>query len=68
MKIHKYIDKLIDRRCRLSQELNNVDSQLSEWCEKNGVDTCTYFLCTGAIIYSEPSNAAWHVREDIQNL
>lgn len=68
MKIHKYIDKLIDRRCILAYELNKVDSQLPEWCEKNGVDTCTDFLCTGVLIYYEPSNAAYHVREDIKNL
>lgn len=68
MKIPKYIDKLIDRRCRLAEELNKVDSQLSEWCEKNGIDTYTDYLRTGILIYSEPSNAAYHVREDIENL
>ena len=68
MKIPKYIDKLIDRRCKLAEELNKVDCLLTEWCEQNGIDTYTDFLCTGVLIYSEPSNAAWHTREYIQNL
>ena len=68
MKIPKYIDKLIDRRCRLAEELNSVACQLDEWCEKNGIDTYTDYLCTGVLIYSEPSTAAWHTREDIKNL
>lgn len=68
MKIPKYIDKLIDRRCRLAEELNKADFQLSEWCEKHGINTYTDYLCTGVLIYTEPSNAAYYVREDIQNL
>ena len=35
MKIPKYVDKLIERRMKLSLELMDVSSQLDKWLENN---------------------------------
>lgn len=69
MKIPKYIDKLIERRIRLANELMDVSLQLESWLEKNGFDLAELsdYTRTGCMIYCEPYSAASCLQQDILN-
>ena len=68
MKIPKSIDKLIDRRERLAEELNEADIKLCDWMESKGMNLCEMgdFTRTGCMVYCEPATAARCVRESIE--
>jgi hypothetical protein len=67
MKIPKRIEKLIERRERLANELGIVDIDLTEWLEKNGIaeslDPSDF--CGGVEMYSNPADSAERIREAI---
>ena len=69
MEIPKKIEKLLDRRERLAEQLIEVSSELDEWLENKGVDLGQYPLCdctiTGCRIYCEPNGAKETIREYI---
>ena len=65
MRIPKYVQKMIDRRRKLADELNKVSVELDEWLEKNGFNVYTDYTCTGILIYTEPGTARNNVMRDI---
>lgn len=65
MKIPKYIDRLLERRTRLAEQLTEVSSKLDDWLEKNGMPLGNDYTLTGCMIYCEPAAAERCVREDI---
>lgn len=67
MKIPKYVQKIIDRRWKLAEELNDVSTKLDEWLENNGIPICNDYTTTGCMIYCEPYNAKRCVEADILN-
>lgn len=65
MKIPKYINRLLERRTKLAEQLNSVSIELDEWLEKNGILTGNDYTRTGCMIYCEPCAAERCVRDDI---
>jgi hypothetical protein len=65
MKIPKYVEKLIDRRTKLAEDLMCVSSELDEWLDKNNINAGTDYTATGCMIYCEPSTAGALVKRDI---
>lgn len=65
MKCPKYIEKAIERRRKLAEDLSSVDLMISRWCEENEVETEMVHLHVAIIC--EPSNAARIILEDIEN-
>lgn len=65
MKIPKYIDRLLERRIKLAEQLNSVSNELDEWLENNGIPTDNDYTRTGCMIYCEPYVAERCVRNDI---
>ena len=51
MKIPKYVQKLIDRRCKLADQLATVCWELDEWLDKNEIECETCDTHTGVEIY-----------------
>lgn len=49
MKIPKYVEKLIARRCRLAKELNSTDVELSHFLERNGIEVEEYDIYGGGV-------------------
>ena len=71
MDIPKKIQKLLDRRERLANDLLSVSTQLDEWLEENGADLTAPDLAdstlSGCMIYCEPENAKNSVEDYIKN-
>lgn len=71
MKINKNIDDLLTRRRKYAEKLEAVSTELDDWLENNGADLLDDDLrdstITGCMIYAEPSNAEYNVREYIEN-
>lgn len=69
MKIPKYVEKLIERRAKLADDLNSVDNQLTSWLEKNGLldKVEEYDVMTGCEMYVNPYTSADRIREAITN-
>lgn len=69
MKIPKKIEKLIERRRKLAEDLNSVSLTLDNWIEEHGGDIADPDICdsvrTGCMIYCEPGNAAFVVTKYI---
>ena len=54
MNIPKYVQKLIDRRCKLARRLAEVCWELDEWLDKNNIECETCDTHTGVEIYCNP--------------
>ena len=71
MKIPKNIEKLLDKRQKLAEDLICANADLDDWLEKNGADLTDADICdavlTGCMIYCEPSNAKRIVIDYIEN-
>lgn len=67
MKIPKYIDKLIERRAKLAENLNLADCLLTEFIVKNKIDVAEYDYATGVEMYANPYASAERIREAIRN-
>lgn len=67
MKIPKYIDKLIERRAKLAEDLNSADHLLTEFIVKNKIDAEEYDYSTGVEMYANPCASAERIREAIRN-
>ena len=69
MKVPKKIEKLIERRRKLAEDLSTVSSTLDNWIEEHGGDLTDPDICdrviTGFMIYCEPCNAAFNVTKYI---
>lgn len=71
MKIPKKIDKILDRREKLSIELMHLNTEIYSWLESKGADFTDEDICdgvlTGCMIYVEPWTANEIVRDYIEN-
>ena len=69
MKLTKKIEKLIDRRTRLAEELMDVSSQLDNFIYENGLESEIeeYDMCTGCEIYCNPADSGKRIKEAIRN-
>ena len=54
MKIPKYVQKLIDRRCKLADQLATMCWELDEWLDKNNIECESCDTHTGVEIYCNP--------------
>lgn len=71
MEIPKKVQKLLDRREQLAEELMSVTNELDSWLINNGADLTDSDLAdstlTGCMIYCEPGNARINVEDYIKN-
>ena len=67
MKIPMYVQKLIDRRCKLADELAEVSYALDVWLDKNGIECETYDTHTGVEIYCNPYSSKQRIINAILN-
>ena len=65
MKIPKYVQKLIDRRCKLAHQLAIVCFELDEWLDKNNIECETYDTHTGVEIYCNPCSSKMRIMKAI---
>ena len=65
MKIPKYVQKLIDRRCKLAMDLMNVCYNLDTWLDKNNIECEDCDTHTGVEIYCNPYDSRNRVIEAI---
>lgn len=69
MKIPKKIEKVIEKRRKLAEDLNSMSIILDNWIEEHGGnlgDPDIYdSVMTGCMIYCEPDNAAISVTKYI---
>ena len=65
MKIPKYVEKLITRRCRLAKELSSTDINLARFLEKHGIEVEEYDIYGGCEMYVNPDSSAESIREAI---
>ena len=67
MKIPKYVQKLIDRRSKLSVKLAEVCYDLDMWLDKHNIECEMYDTHTGVEIYCNPQESKNRVMEAILN-
>ena len=67
MKIPKYVQKLIDRRCKLADELAEVSYALDVWLDENKIQCETYDTHTGVEIYCDPYSSKQRIINAILN-
>lgn len=67
MKIPKYVQKLIDRRCNLAYELAGVDFALDIWLDENGIECEMCDTHTGVEIYCNPHSSKQRIINAILN-
>ena len=67
MKIPKYINKLLDRRVRLAEDLNSVDCKITKWITNNNIEVEEYEYNTGVEMYANPYASADRIRKAIEN-
>ena len=67
MKIPKYVQKLIDRRCKLADELAEVSYALDVWLDENRIQCETYDTHTGIEIYFDPYSSKQRIINAILN-
>ena len=67
MKIPKYVQKLIDRRCKLADELAEVSYALDVWLDENGIECEMCDTHTGVEIYCDPYSSKQRIINAILN-
>lgn len=67
MKIPKYVQKLIDRRCKLADELAAVSYALDVWLDENKIQCEMYDTHTGVEIYCDPYSSKQRIINAILN-
>ena len=67
MKIPKYINKLLDRRVRLAEDLNSADCKITKWITDNDIEVEEYDYNTGVEMYANPDTSVDRIREAIKN-
>lgn len=65
MKIPNHIDKLIQRRVKLAEELNSVECILSKYVEDNHINADNGCYNSGILTYAEPEVSADLLRQAI---
>lgn len=68
--VPKYIQKLLLRRWKLAADLIQVDSTITEYCEKIGIglDNPNACLLSDVRIYCEPENAYKDTLDEIERV
>ena len=67
MKIPKYVQKLLDKRCDYAERLSKTSGELDDWLEKNDIKCEDYDICTGCEIYVNPLDSKLRIMEAIRN-
>lgn len=67
MKIPKYVQSLIDRRCKLAVQLDDVCYKLDKWLDENNIECESCDTHTGVEIYCNPCSSKSRVKEAIIN-
>ena len=71
MEIPKRIEKILDRREKVSLELACLNTKIDDWLESQGANLYDPEICdgvlTGCMIYAEPGTANKVVRDYIKN-
>ena len=67
MKIPKYVQKMIDDRCKLACRLSEVSSNLDDWLMNRDIPLGGDYTMSGCMIYCEPYVAKDCVERDILN-
>lgn len=67
MKIPKSVQKLIDRRCKLADQLAIVCLKLDKWLDKNNIECESCDTHTGVEIYCNPYSSKERIMEAITN-
>lgn len=67
MKIPKYVQKLLDKRCDYAQKLSIESCKLDDWLEKNNIKCEDDDICTGCEIYVNPLASKLRIMEAIIN-
>lgn len=67
MKIPKYVQKLIDRRCKLAIELAAEGFALDVWLNENGIECEACDTHTGVEIYCNPYSSKQRIINAILN-
>lgn len=71
MEIPKSIQKKLEKRCRLAEDLMVVSTEVDAWLEKQGIDLMDEEIrdavLTGCMIYCEPANAERIVEEYVKS-
>ena len=65
MQIPKKIEKLIDRRTKLANQLFMVSSELDEWLDGNGIEAESFDTHGGVEIYTNANDSADRVKKAI---
>ena len=65
MKIPKYVQDLIDRRCKLAVQLDTVCYELDKWLDKNNIECESCDTHTGVEIYCNPHSSRKRIMEAI---
>lgn len=65
MKMPRKIEKLINRRTRLAQDLNSVDYELTKWIDKHSIAVEDYDYCSGIEMYANPSISGERIKQAI---
>ena len=65
MKIPKYVQKLIDRRCKLADQLATMCWELDEWLDKNNIECESCDTHTGVEIYCNPRSSKSRIMKAI---
>lgn len=71
MNIPKRIEKLLDKRQQLAENLITINCEIDTWLENKGVDLndpdISDAVLSGCMIYTEPSTAKDMVKTFIEN-
>lgn len=71
MEIPKKIEKLLDRRQRLAEDLITIECELDAWLEGKGADLLDIDISdavmSGCLIYCEPATAKAKVKAYIKD-
>lgn len=67
MKIPKYVQGLIDRRCKLADQLAGVCYDLDKWLDKNNIECETCDTHGGVEIYVNPCSSRQRIMNAIKN-
>lgn len=67
MKIPKYVERLIQKRENLANELDTVMHELDEWLDSHDIETSPEDTHEGAELYMNPEDSANRIRQAILN-
>lgn len=66
MKIPKYIEQKLNYRAKLAEKLIEIDYQLTEWIDNNGIKVEPYDYNKGTELYEAPYESINRIKEAIR--